>query len=76
MSSQGVELTSAATQRDYRDDESDAGFGDSSDSEDDEGLLGEESVFQVIGLNCQVLNIQLQPKQKVLTEPRTFVHAR
>jgi hypothetical protein len=39
-------------------------FGD--DAEDDDGdLLAGQSVFQVIGTNCQILNIQLQPKQTV-----------
>ena len=51
-------------------------FSDGDDDDDD--LLDEgsgPSVFQVIGTNSQVLNIQLQPRQKVLCEPRVFLHA-
>ena len=35
-------------------------------------FLASQSVFQVIGTNCQILNIQLQPKQKVRAISKCF----
>jgi len=45
------------------------------DIEDGDGgdLLANPSVFQVIGTNCQILNIQLQPKQKVSRIRERFI---